>query len=305
MKEYFSLQLKMTNRKLIDFGLSPCIAYVLLAVGFIAFSMILFSKTEFAQYIYLLGAFSILAKLSEVQRNNFLRSTFLNTLYYKLRIIENVIIVLPFAAFLIYKQSYILVIVLLILALIMALVKVKNVFTFSIPTPFNKRPFEFIVGFRNTFYLIFLAYFLTVMALIFDNFNLGVFSLLLVFILSLYFHSKLENEFYVWIYAMKPKEFLFHKIKNALFNSTLLIFPIVIALTFYFNNDLKILVIFLALGYVYLMTMVLAKYSAYPYELNLPQAILMGISLLFPPFLVVLIPFFYYQSLQRLNAILQ
>lgn len=305
MKEYFSLQFRMTNRKLIDFGLSPGIAYVLLVVGFIAFSIILFSKTEFAQYIYLLGAFSILAKLSEMQRNDFLKSTFLNTLYYKLRIMENAIIVLPFAAFLIYKQLYILVIVLVIMALLMALIKVKNVFTFSIPTPFKNRPFEFIVGFRNTFYLIFLAYFLTVMALIFDNFNLGVFSLLLVFVLSLYFYSKLENEFYVWIYAMKPKAFLFQKIKNAVFNSTLLVFPIIIALAIYFNNDIKILVIFLALGYVYLITMVLAKYSAYPYELNLPQGILMGISFLFPPFLIVLIPFFYYQSLQRLNTILQ
>lgn len=305
MKEYFSLQLRMMNRKLIEFGLNPILAYVIVGVGFVVFSVFLFSKTEYAVFIYLLSAISILSKLSETRRNDFLRSTFLNKLYYKLRMMENVICVLPFATFLIYKQLFLFALILLIFSLLMALIKVKSIFNFSIPTPFFKKPFEFIVGFRNTFYLVFFAYFLTIMGVAFQNFNLGVFSLLLVFILSLFFYSKLENDFYIWVYALKPKEFLFNKIKDALINSTILIFPITIALSIYFFDDLKILLIFLVLGYVYLITMILAKYSAYPNELNVPQAVLIGISFLFPPFLIVLMPFFYYQSLQRLNSILQ
>jgi hypothetical protein len=61
----------------------------------------------------------------------------------------------------------------------------------------------------------------------------------------------------------------------------------------------------LLLGYVYLVTIILAKYSGYPNEMNLLQGILIGISLLFPPILIGIIPFFYLQSIKRLNDILE
>lgn len=304
MKEYFILQFKMTNRKLTSYGLNPIIGFFLLFVVFIGLSIYLFSKSEFAEYVFILIALSFISKLNETKRNDFLKYCFRDTEYRKLRLIENLIIVLPFIVFLAYKQLFPSVIILIIFSLLMALVNFNRTFNFTIPTPFNKKPFEFIIGFRNTFYLFFFAYFLTFMAVSVANFNLGVFALLLVFLISLSFYSKLENEYYVWTFIDTPKGFIIKKIKAGIVYSTILVIPIFIVLSIFFFDEIYSLLIFMLLGYVYLITIILAKYSAYPNEMNLPQGILIGISLLFPPILIGIIPFFYLQSIKRLNDIL-
>lgn len=304
MKEYFLLQFKMTNRKLTDFGLNPIIGFILLLTGFIGLSIYLFSKTEFAEYVFILIALSFVSKLSETRRNDFLKYCFIDTEYQKLRLTENYIIALPFIAFLVYEQLFPSVILLTILTLLMALVNFNSTFNYTLPTPFYKRPFEFAVGFRSTFYLFFFAYFLTFMAISVGNFNLGIFALLLVFLVSLSFYSKPENEYYVWSFITTSKGFIIEKIKVGLVYSTILSIPILIVLGIFFLSEINTLLIFQLLGYVYLVTIILAKYSAYPNEMNLPQGILIGISLLFPPILIGIIPFFYLQSTKRLNDIL-
>ena len=304
MKEYFQLQFKMTNRKLIDFGLNPIIGYILLLIGFIGFSYYLFSKTEFAEYAFILIALSFVSKLSETKRNDFLKYCFRVTEYRKLRLIENFIIILPFITFLVFKELFLLVVILAILTSLMALLNFKSTFNYTIPTPFYKKPFEFTVGFRSTFYLFFFAYFLTFMAIYAGNFNLGIFALLVVFLVSLSFYSKPENEYYIWSFITTSKGFLFEKIKTGLVHSTVLSIPILTVLGIFFLSEITTLLIFQLLGYIYLVTIILAKYAAYPNAMNLPQGILIGISLIFPPILIGIIPFFYLQSTRRLNDIL-
>lgn len=304
MKEYFLLQFKMTNRKLTDFGLNPIIGFILLLTGFIGLSIYLFSKTEFAQYVLILIALSFVSKLSETRRNDFLKYCFRDTEYRKLRLAENYIVALPFIVFLVYEQLFPSVILLTILTLLMALVNFNSTFNYTLPTPFYKRPFEFAVGFRSTFYLFLFAYFLTFMAVSANNFNLGVFALLLVCLVSFSFYSKPETEYYVWTFIDTPKRFLIRKIKTGLIYSTILMIPILIILEIFFLSETYTLLIFLLLSYVYLITIILAKYSAYPKEMNFPQGILIGISLLFPPILIGIIPFLYLQSIKRLNDIL-
>ena len=304
MKEYFTLQIKMTNRSLKDFGLNPLLGYFLLFAGFVGFSILLFSKTEFARYLYILIALSIAAKLSETNRNDFLKGCFKHPVYQKLRFIENLIVTLPFIVYLFYEQLYLSIILLTFLTSLMALINFNSTYYYTLPTPFYNKPFEFTVGFRNTFYLFIFAFFLTLMAVIYDNFNLGVFALLLVFLVSISFYSKLENEYYIWTFDDTPKSFLINKIKTAIVHSTMLAIPILMVLVLFFFSEIYILIVFLLLGYLYLVTIILAKYSAYPYEMNLPQGILVGISLLFPPIIIAIALFFYIQSIKRLNDIL-
>lgn len=304
MKEYFQLQFKLINRKLTDYGLNPIIGFCLLFVGFIGLSIYLFSKTEFAEYIFILIALSFVSKLSETKRNDFLKFVFKDKTYMIYRIMENSIVVLPFISFLIYKQLFLSAFILAILTFLMALLNFNSTFNYTIPTLFYKKPFEFTVGFRSTFYLFIFAYFLTFMAVSVGNFNLGVFALVLVFLVSLSFYSKPENEYYIWSFIDTPKGFLIKKIKTGLVYSSILSIPILIVLGVFFLSEINTLLIFQLLGYVYLVTIILAKYSAYPNEMNLPQGILIGISLLFPPILIGIIPFFYLKSSKQLNDIL-
>ena len=305
MIEYFQLQFKMSNRKLTEFGIPPFLAYPILTLCFIGLSVQLSSKSEFAGYAYILMAFFFLTKLTDKKRNEFLKSCFTLKSYLILRLLENLTIILPFTIFLVYQKSFIFIPILLVFASASIFFNFNTDFNITIPTPFNKKPFEFTVGFRNTFLIFPVAYYLTYISISVGNFNLGVFSMLLVFLVALSYYSKLENEYYIWSFNLTPKDFLTKKMKIGLFNTTLMCIPILVALGIFFRAELEILLTFLIMCYAYLATLILAKYSIYPNEMNIPQGVLIVISLIFPPMLIGIIPYFYIQSTKRLNAILQ
>jgi hypothetical protein len=305
MQEYFQLQFKIANRKLIDFGLPLLIGYTLLPVMFILLSGYLFSKTEFAIYIYGLFALSFVSKLSEPKRNYFLKSVFNKKNYLKLRIVENIIYSIPFILFLVYKQLFILALLLCLLSMSIALFNFRTNLNIAIPTPFGKNPFEFVVGFRKTFYIFPIAYFLTFISISVGNFNLGIFSMILIGIVCLSYYSKLENEYFVWNFNLSSKEFLFEKVKTSLTYFTLLALPIILALSISFFDKINILIVFFLLCYIYLLTIVFAKYSAFPNQMNLPQGILIGAGFMFPPILLIVTPLFYSQAIKKLNTILE
>lgn len=304
MKDYFQLQYKMLNRKMIDFGLPLLIGYPLLLFLFILLSNYLFGNTEFANYVYGLIALSFVSRLSDPKRNDFLKSIFNKDKYKKLRVIENLIYCLPFTLFLIYKEQFVFSILLNLLVIITMLFNFSTNVNVTIPTPFSKKPFEFTVGFRKTFYVFPIAYVLTYISVSVGNFNLGVFSVLLIGITCFSYYSKIENDYFVWNYNLSPKEFLVEKTKTCLINFLLLSLPIIITLSFSFFNQIDILIVFILLCFAYLTTIIYAKYSSFPNEMNVSQLILIATSLIFPPILLIFIPLFYYQSIKKLKDIL-
>ncbi|WP_232829118.1 ABC transporter permease [Aureibaculum luteum] len=295
----------MTNRKLDAFGLYPLLAYILLIIAFFGLSNYLFSKSEYAPYLYIVVALGLSIKLSEKKRIDFLKMCFKTTDYFKIRIVENSLIALPFVIYLIVEERFLPAVVLFLFVNLFAFFNLKTTTNFTIPTPFGKRPFEFSSGFRNTFFVFPIAYIITYISVNVNNFNLGVFSMLLIFIVTLSYYAKLENEYYVWSFSDSSKVFLIKKIRTALLFSTFLSLPIVIFLILFFHSELETLLIFWILGYAYLVTVILAKYSIYPYEINIPQGVLIAVSLVFPPLLIGIIPYFYSQSVKRLKTILE
>ena len=103
MKEYFKLQYIMTMRKLSDY-FPPIVGYLFVLLIFFAFvglSMSLFDKTSFAPYLYVLISLYLTSNLSEIKRNEFLAICFGNERYIKVRILENIIMAVPFVVFLV------------------------------------------------------------------------------------------------------------------------------------------------------------------------------------------------------------
>lgn len=295
----------MTNRRFKDTGFRPLIAYLILTVGFVGLSIYLFRKTEFAQYVYMLFALTLIGKLSETGRTEFLKICFGDIKLKKIRVTENLICLLPFLIFLLYKQLFLSSLLLCILTIILVLVNFRTTINFTLWTPFSKRPFEFTTGFRNTFYLIFVAYTLTVIAISVNNFNLGVFAMLLVFATTLSYYTKPENEYYVWTYNVNAKTFLFSKIKTAIIFSTLLALPITIVLAIFYTENIGILSLFFLVGWAFLIGVILSKYSAYPDEMNITQGIFLALCIWFPPILVVLIPYLFKKSENSLSSLLK
>lgn len=295
----------MINRRFKDMGFEPLLGYLVLTVGFVGISIYLFSKTEFAEYIFMLSALTIIGKLSETRRTEFLKICFGYTKLKKIRVTENLICSLSFLIFLLYKQLFFSAILLFILATILALINFRTTLSLTIWTPFSKRPFEFTTGFRNTFYLFFAAYTLTAIAISVNNFNLGVFAMLLVFATTLSYYSKPENEYYVWTYNVNAKEFLFSKIKTAILFSTLLALPIAVAIAIFYPQNIGILSLFFLVGWAFLISVIVSKYSVYPDEMNITQGILLALCILFPSILIVLIPYLFKKSESRLNSLLK
>ena len=297
----------MTKRKLSD-GFHPIVGYLLalfILLIFVGFSMLLLcGKLTYAPYLYVFASLIFTSKLSEIRRNDFLRICFGNERYRKVRILENLIVTLPFVIFLTYKQHFYLTIILLAITILIALLNFKTTYNFTIPTPFFKEPFEFTVGFRNSFFMFFIAYGLAIIAVKVDNFNLGVFALGLVFFTTLGYYLKPENEYFVWSYSCTPVKFLFTKIKSALLLSFCLCLPVFILLCIFYFEYIGILLACTFLGFLYLTTIVLAKYSAYPEEIGIMQGIMFAIGL-FPPMLIVVIPLFASKSVNNLKDFLK
>jgi hypothetical protein len=300
LAEYFKLQLKLSSRTFEDYGINPWAGFLLLIGGFVGFSAYMFYKTEFAPYIYIFTAFSLITRMNDIKRVDFVKAVFPHDQYLKIRIIENLLIALPFILFLLFRSFYIFPGGLLLLSILMALTSFSTGFNIVIPTPFSRHPFEFTVGFRNTFLLIIVAYILIAIAISVDNYNLGFFSFLLVFMTTYSYYFKSENEFFVWSFSTDVRVFLFQKIKTAVLYSTILCLPIIIALSIFKPENTGLMLIFLLTGYAFLITIILAKYSAYPNEISFIHGIMIALSIYFPPILIIVIPIFFKQSVKRL-----
>jgi hypothetical protein len=304
MKDYFYLQYIMTNRKIKEAGLPPLLGYLFVLIAFVLLSAYVFQKTDFAKYLVILISLSSIFKLSENTRADFLLSTFGDKIKMQIRILENSILCLPFVLLLLYKSCFLEASMLFLSSLLLSLFTLQSAFHFTIPTPFSINPFEFSTGFRKSFFLFPIAYALTFMAIKVDNFNLGLFSMLLIFLVAMSYYPTPENEFFVWVHADSPKSFLKKKMTVALSYVMLLASPILISLLIFYPIEFEKTLLFLLIGVLLLPTIILAKYTAYPTEINFPEVIKIALCLFFPPLFVVMIPYLYFKAGSNLKYIL-
>lgn len=304
MKQYFQLQYKMLNRHLIDFGILPIIACFLFIAVFIYGSHVFFERYEIALYLYPFLGFSLLFKLSTKDRNDFLQLSFSAKKYKQVRVLENSLLIFPFVIFLSYKAAFLIGLATYVVAICLSFVKIEVNTNFTIPTPFKKYPFEFTEGFRKNFFVFPLAYLLLFMGIKVNNFNLAIFSLLMVFGMSLSYYSNTEKAYFVWMFKLSPKEFLCMKIKTAFRHVSFLTLPMLIALGYFFIDNIAVIVGFQLIGYVYLAGFILAKYSVFPKEISFPVSLEYFISFIFPPFLFLTFGNFYKKAIEQLKTFL-
>ena len=304
MKHYFRLQLTMLNRQFTELRINPIVGIIFSIFAFIGISVILYSKTEYANYIYLAISLLLTQRLSEVNRTTFLKICFIKKDFTKLRLIENITSSIPFFIFFIFKSQLVFAITLLILSSLLSFISLENKSNFTLPTPFKKTPFEFTMGFRKSILVLLFAYLLGIISIRLNNFNLGAFSVAVTLLIYISFYSIVENEFYVWVYSSKPKEFVLLKIKSIVLNSILLSIPLIILLALFFPSKILALCVILALGILINIILVLAKYSVYPQRLNIQLSLLIAMSFLLFPTLLITITYLYKKTINNLKVIL-
>ena len=120
-------------------------------------------------------------------------------------------------------------------------------------------------------------------------------------LVCIFYYAKPEEKYFVWNFNRSPQSFLIEKVKTGILNFTILSLPIIATLSIYFTDEITITLLLFLLCLIYLITFILAKYAAYPNEINITQGMFLGISLVVPPILIGLIPYFYLQSVKKLN----
>ena len=288
-----------------EFGINPVIVYILLLGLFIGFVKALYYRAEgYAAWVLIGACLMAQMPLCNKERSDFLQTTFGKGKKTKIRIIENLIISLSFVVALLLNQCFNQVAIIITLSIVSSLVTFKENAGFVIPTPFAKHPFEFTAGFRYTFYLIALVYTITVIAMNVNNLNLGLATIVAVYLIAASYYSKPENEYYVWIFAKTPRKFLRYKVLQAIKNAFFMALPPIALLSICYFSEILLILIAIAAGTIFLITMILAKYSSFPDGIGMSVTIMLILVLMFPPSVLVAIPYFYYRSINKLKPFL-
>lgn len=304
-KYYFTLQLRRLHRWLEELGVSPVIFYVLVVPVFIILSQLLFTRTELAPYIYAAIAVMFGGKLIDNNRIQNLALIFKNTDILTIRFLEQTMVFLPFILFMLYKRCYLFSITLFAISILFSFVNNRFGSSKVVPTPFKRMPFEFSVGIRQSVPVLLGVCLLLAKAIQVDNFYLALFSLGVLFLIFFSYYFYPEKKYFVWIFSKTINEFLKQKLLFGLCAGFVLTMPIC-GILFCFYPERWILICSLELvGLLILLSVILVKYAAFPKEMNLPQAILFTLSLIFPPLLLLSIPLFYVQARRKLQLILR
>lgn len=306
LKYFILLNIRRFQRKCEEMGVHYTIVIFTTLLVFISGSYFLFFKWPiFAPIIYSIITLSLIYSSIDINHLQHISKIFDSRTALKIRIVEHLLISIPFLLFLSYKVQWLWMLGLLLGVTLLALLPAKVGSHIKIPTPFKRQPFEFIIGTRKTFPLIILSYFLMIKAIQVDNPNLGFAMIGFLFLLSISYHMKVEKEYFVWIYDKSPSGLLRMKILTAFKNASLLSIPGSIILLIAFPGFFFICGFLYFYGFILLTVFILGKYAAYPKEIGLPQAIIIGISILFPPMLIYTIPTFYKKAQLNLTPYLQ
>lgn len=305
MKFYFLLTFKRIHRIIAQLGFHPFILYGLAPIIFVSLSFYMIQNVPYWQYIYTSIAFILIYSVANKERVDFIKSQFSAYYFRLIRITENLLISIPFFLFLVYKEEYISSLATIVGSIILSFQSNSSPTNFTLPTPFTKNPFEFIIGFRKTILIILASHALSIVAIKVGNFNLLLFSLIVTFISSLSFYSRPEPIEYVWVYSKNTQQFLYHKMRLATKQIVLLTSPLFLTMLLLYPENWIFIAATELLGILFLNTNLLGKYSNYPTEINLVQGMAIAISFLFPPILLILIPTFYKQSKKTLHTILK
>lgn len=304
VKYYLKLQLTLFSRTIQAFGLAPFLGFILIPFLFIISSLLLFIKLPFCEYIYPCIAIGVMMQNEHKSKDRFLKFNCTSADYRIIRLCEHLLIAIPFSAFLLFELHVLPAALLIGAAIMLSQFKINLPFHNTLPTPFSRIPFEFIIGFRRTFLIILGIYFVLFMAIQVDNFNLGLFALSVVYLIGLSYYGFIEPGFYVAIFKDNPQTFLIRKLKTGLLHASVSAFPIALILVIMYPQHYLFVGLVILIGSLLLLITILSKYSSYPDSMSVGDAILLAVSIVMPPLLIYTLPKLYKKSIQQLKPLL-
>lgn len=305
MHYYFILQHRRWNRTWTEWGLPPVLGGSLLVAVWVLGSAFLFSKTDYAAWLYVALAVALLSRLSAQARVDELGRLFGTPERQQVRLVENGAVALPFVGYLVYQAAWVPALVLGGAAVAGAFGSQRTWGSWAMPTPFGQHPFEFAVGVRQSWLGLLLLHVLLGIGWWVGNGNLSAVCYGGLWVVLLNYYASLEPVTYVWWHCHTPAEFLRYKLGIALLHSLLLVAPAALWVLFGFEGDYwKILLLVTGIGWLVQSILLLGKYTVFPQPMGLPHLIWLLLGMSFPPLLVVLVIVFYRRACANLESLL-
>lgn len=291
IRYHFGLQLKRLSRLFDENGLIPIFGFVGIPILLILLGQLIYMREDYGPYA--IAGLSALFSMDMARLDlQFRRSLYGKWTATYIALLESLVLALPFLLLLLWHQNWPLAGALLGLCTLTPFT-IGSISRKAIKTPFYKIPFEFIRGFRMYWPLYIFLFFILFQAISVHNFNLGAFVLGACSISSLFFYSYQEPPSYVIDDIRNENSFLFSKLRHAWFGNLILCSVITAILLFFFTDNWLLITGIIIAGQILLSAMVLAKYSAYPRDMQLPQIIMLGFIFWLPPTIVIVIPLLY------------
>ncbi|MEM9326639.1 MAG: hypothetical protein AAGA85_13325 [Bacteroidota bacterium] len=299
MRYYIRLQFLRMNRLLKASGLHPVVAYLLVGMIFVVASHLIITTLIAGKWMYMLVGLYLFSHLRNTELTVIL---FTKKHLLSLHLMEAILCAVPFGLILSIYHSPLEGLILIALVSCASLFRFRISGGMTLPTPFHRDPFEFASGFRKYWIAFVLLYLLYGIGLFVGNFNLAIFSLALLYLSFMTFYGEPENEFFVWVFAMPPNQFLLRKIQTVLRYSLLLTLPLLLGAYIQFPERWIIITLLCIVGLSLPVMALLNKYAHYPQQSEFIHAILIGACLVVPPLLLFVLPYLAHKALSNLKG---
>ena len=300
VNSYLRLQYKLLTRHIKAMGLPIPVAFLLLlGLGYLI-HYALVQYPVFGCYAVILGNFQLLFLLTEKNRNDFLKNTYSKREFHTIRLWENGLVILPSFIILLVHNQWLYTLLLILLAVVFAFLTFKT-FGKSIPTPFAKKPFEFIIGFRRSYLLLLVLYLLAGIGFYVANPNLVLFCIACIALTCVFYYQLPEPIFYLWNVHHTPRDFLMRKFRRGILQCLLVTLPLILIYILLFPSDLFNACILLGGIFFLLPFAITLKYVAYPREINFPEGFALALCFSFYPLILALLPFYYIKAINNLK----
>lgn len=306
MKFYLLLELKRVSRKIRELGFNPIVVLLFLSVALPLAGYTLISSLTVGSYLFSAVGVSMVLSFQTRKKRRFYSQIMplKDVMFYSL--IEALLVVSPFVLILSVCGKWTESVVITSLVVLNVLAHERDAFSIKsrvliMPTPFKNHPFEMIIGFRKVWMVYLILLLITTQAIEVDNYNLGLAVLIISAVVTLFFYSKPEPDYYVWIHRHKSHEFLILKLKQSVIGVTVLLVPQMMLLFLFFPDKIHLTCFGWFVGVLYMALGVFSKYAYYPNEMNVIQSISVALSILMPPLLLLAIPVFWTKANNRLK----
>lgn len=292
MGYYFKLRLKSILRSGKDIGLPIWMLFVLFSLLFYILFVLCQRYPTYAPYgIIYIGWLTIYSN-SNRQHISFLKTQFSHKRFLIVRLVESTVLFSPLLLITIFTYSWWTFLLLLLFILIATFSKGFHLSTRPTPTPFSKKPFEFIIFFRRSWLLFILLYVIAGIGVYVSNPNLCLLVFAFTCLINAQVYSEIEQENILWNYSMKPDVYLWHKIKRGLLQAALLVIPMLIVLSLFFPESLLWYIAIWGATCLFLALLIMVKYAVYPRPIGIMEFYFIAVGSVIP--LIIFLLYFYY-----------